>query len=626
MRIGPLKNVACGAHWRLRAGRTCERRCRDERREIRMNILEYCGRLYENTEIFECRHGAQLLLICDAQNRDFHDLKNLLEEQRYRCYVTNQEGDVLFATYTKENEILNLSFTPFERTIRVIRDMDCALPPCAESAAAEPQNGKAAAWDLGTGAQSLLAAPLVTQLHQRYWQYDCGMTYLIRLGDGRFAVIDGGMAEEGEVEHLLELLKEQNVTEGLPQIAVWFFTHAHIDHFNGFVKMMREYREQVQVECLAYSWVRQDLAKGFSPLEGFEAAIDEVLAWENPPKIIRPRSGQRFVYPGVTFDVMYTCEDLYPNLIPNLNDSSLVMRMTACGRRVYWLADMQARAAGYLAKKYPKDSFSCEILQVAHHGYWGASEELYELMDPEVLFWPCPGFRYPELLEWDGNHFLRDSKKIRRIYVSGLEETTLDMTEPLPQAPAYEAKDGLIYEEDFQNCDAFKLYWGCIRGRSQVYYKSYGLSFPEEGGCRLSAGEDWCVCEWANASRMDAHPSYRLTFSGRAEAGCEKMGLFWNDPTPRVWDEEKVLWIPVKEGAFYVELTADAESQTARLCCSEQPMRENGQLMRENGQPAWESEPPVWEGAYMPAERRSICLVMRNGAAVFEKIRIEALK
>lgn len=551
-----------------------------------MDMLEYCSRLYENTEKFECRHGAQLLLIREAQNRDFHDIKDLLEEQGYQCYAANQEGDVLFATYTKADEILNLSFTPFERTIRMIRDTGCSLPPRREDGAAYQ------------------IAPLVTQLHQRYWQYDCGMTYLIRLGDGRFAVIDGGMAEEGEVEHLLALLKEQNVLEGVPRIAVWFFTHAHIDHFNGFVKMMREYKEQVRVECLAYSWVRQDLAKGFSPLEDFEEAVAAVLAEPDPPKIIRPRSGQRFVYPGVTFDVLFSCEDLYPEQIPNLNNSSLVMRMTACGRRIYWLADMQAQTAGYLAKKYPKDSFPCEILQVAHHGYWGASEELYEMMDPEILFWPCPGFRYPELLEWDGNHFLKNSKKIRRIYVSGLEETTLDMTRPAITEMDSQDMDGLIYEESFQSSDVFQVYWGCIRGRSQVYYKSYGMSFPEEGGCRLSAGEDWCVCEWVNASRMDKHPDFRLTFSGRAEAGCEKMGLFFNEPLPRVWEEEKALWIPVKEGEFRAELIADSKAQKAQLYY-------NGTLVKEE--------------KYIPAERRSICLIMRNAAAVFEKVRVEAL-
>ena len=165
-----------------------------------MDILKYCGHLYENTQELECRHDARLLLIHDADNKDFHEIKNLLEDQRYDCYAVRQEGEVLFATYVLDEEILNLSYTPFEKTIRIIQDIGTALPPNGQESAAEERRFPASG-----------IASLVTQVHQRYWEYDCGMTYLIRLGDGRFAVIDGGMAEAEETEHLLALLREQNV-------------------------------------------------------------------------------------------------------------------------------------------------------------------------------------------------------------------------------------------------------------------------------------------------------------------------------------------------------------------------------------------------------------------------------
>ncbi|MBQ7841230.1 MAG: MBL fold metallo-hydrolase [Lachnospiraceae bacterium] len=579
-----------------------------------MDILKYCSDFYEQTEEIECRHGARLLIIRDAVDKDFDNMKNLLEEQGYSCYATRQEGEVPFATYQNSDEILNLSYIPFEKTVRIIQDTGSVLPPgerrCCSGKSApdagervhEPSDGETA-YGSGNGTHCGVA-PLVTQVHQRYWEHDCGMTYLIRLGDGRFAIIDGGMAEAGETEHLLALLKEQNVREGVPQIAVWFFTHAHIDHFNGFVKMMQQYKKEVYVESLVYSWVREDLAKGFSPLTEFEETLSNLLKSENPPKLIRPRTGQQFVYADVVFDVLFTCEDLYPQPIPNLNNSSLVLRMTACGRRVFWAADMQDQTAGYLAKKYPKDSFKSEILQVGHHGYWGTSEELNEMIDPEILFWPCPGFRYPDLLEWEGNQFLANSPNIRRVFVSGLEETTLDMTKPILPSPVYAAKDGVIYETDFEGADAWNVFWGCIRGRSQVHYKSYDISFPKEGGCRLSAGEDYCVCEWANALRMEGHPDFKLTFTGCAEAGCEKAALFWNDPTPRVWEEERALRIPMQEGEFKVELIADSKAKKAQLYY-------NGALAKEM--------------EYVLAKRRSICYIMRKAAVVLKSIRITEL-
>ncbi|MBQ8814057.1 MAG: MBL fold metallo-hydrolase [Lachnospiraceae bacterium] len=559
-----------------------------------MDSLLFCSQLYTDTEELQCRHGARLLLIRDEEASAFYDLGRKFCDLGYQCFAEHREGDVLFATYVMDEETLNISYTPFEQMIRVIRDEGTALPPDRQMDSGNYKTTDA----IDDGVK---VVPLVTQIHQRYWEHDCGMTYLIRLGDGRFAIIDGGMAETGETEHLLSLLREQNVLGGVPRIAVWFFTHAHIDHFNGFVKLMELYRAEVELESICYSWLNPEKSKGFSRMETFEETVSRLMEEENPPKLIRPRSGQRFIYPGVVFDVLFTCEDLYPADVPNLNDSSLVMRMTAGEHRVFWAADMQGQAAAYMAQKYPKEVLQCDILQVPHHGYWGASDELYEMINPEILLWPCPGFRYPEILYWDCNHFFRESPNVCCTYVAGIEETTLDMTRPVPVILHFEQKGDILYEEDFHDTDAYRVFWDCIRGRSQVYYKSYALSFPADGGCRLSAGEDICVCEWAHTLRMENAPDYRLVFSGTAEGTCEKVGLFWNYETPRIWDEEKLLRIPMTEGIFQVELIADSKAGKAWLFY--------------NGEPAAEVE-------YVPERWRSICLVMQNGSIVVDHILI----
>lgn len=552
-----------------------------QREEMRMDSLLSISRMFAEAEELQCHHDARLLLIRDVEGSAFHELGKKLCHLGYTCFAKHREGEVLFATYVLDNEILNISYTPFERILRVIRDEGTALPP----------NG-------GNG-DCVEVASLVTQIHQRYWEHDCGMTYLIRLGDGRFAIIDGGMAEPGETEHLLELLREQNVLGSVPRIAVWFFTHAHIDHFNLFIKLMESYRDEVELESICYSWLAPEKSKGFSRLDEFEQTVSRLMEEENPPKLIRPRTGQRFIYPGVIFDVLFTCEDLYPADVPNLNDSSLVMRMTAGEHRVFWGGDMQGQTAAYMTQKYPGEVFRCDILQVPHHGYWGASDAVYEKIDPEILLWPCPGFRYPEILYWDCNRFFAESPNIRCTYVAGIEETTLDMTKPVPVIPHFEPKGNILYEEDFRGKDACSVFWDCIRGKSQVYYKSYDISFPKDGGCRLSAGEDLCVCEWAHTLRMENAPDYRLTFSGRAEGPCGKVGLFWNYDTPRIWDEEKMLTIPMAEGTFTVELKTDSTAGKAWLFY--------------NGEPAAEVE-------YVPARWRSICLVMRKGSIVVNHI------
>ena len=73
-------------------------------------------------------------------------------------------------------------------------------------------------------------APLITQVRTSYFSVDCGMAYIIRLGDGSFVIIDGNIGEYDEPERIMELLDGQNLTDGKPRIAAWFITHFHGDH------------------------------------------------------------------------------------------------------------------------------------------------------------------------------------------------------------------------------------------------------------------------------------------------------------------------------------------------------------------------------------------------------------
>ncbi len=56
-------------------------------------------------------------------------------------------------------------------------------------------------------------SPLITQVKLPYFTVDCGMSYVIRLSDGRFVIIDGGYGEYDETEHLYGVLKKQNLLD-----------------------------------------------------------------------------------------------------------------------------------------------------------------------------------------------------------------------------------------------------------------------------------------------------------------------------------------------------------------------------------------------------------------------------
>ncbi|MBO7177290.1 MAG: MBL fold metallo-hydrolase, partial [Clostridia bacterium] len=95
--------------------------------------------------------------------------------------------------------------------------------------------------------------PLLTQSRTSYFSVDCGMSYIMRTADGKFVLIDSNWGEYDEPEHLLELLNAQNVNGGKPVIAAWFITHAHPDHYLGFVRLCERHAAEFIVEKIIYN-------------------------------------------------------------------------------------------------------------------------------------------------------------------------------------------------------------------------------------------------------------------------------------------------------------------------------------------------------------------------------------
>lgn len=523
-----------------------------------------------------CWQESEMLCLRECGVDIFAKYDKVFADAGYRCIGRSGIEENQAVVYTGEGGVYTLSYTAFEKTCRLIRDDTTAVlgKPCA----GEP-----------------ICPVLVTQMRLLYCCADCGMVYLIRLGDGRFAVIDAGMGEHEEPEHLLELLTEQNVLPGKPDIAIWFFTHPHIDHYNTFVNLMERHGDKVVLENVAYNWPITDMAKGFSDLTGFNT----VLAKHPETNRVTPRDGWTFTFSGVTFQVLYTCEDLYPTPFANINDTSMVMRMDVGDRRVLWLGDASGVASDYITKKYSRDTLTCEILQVGHHGYWGGSDRLYRTADPEVLLWPCPDFWYHVATGWACNQYLVTSEKIRTTYLSGRQEVTLDMSAettavvsaPIPEAEPYPTvKDDILYSEDFTDTNVYHKAWSSVTGGS-TGYRGMGVSI-EPGVCHLAAGEAWSLLEW----RQPGHMPDSYTFTAKMQL-CDKtddtkVALFWNHPTPTVWDDNALLHLPLPtDKACTVTLTADAEKGVATLTIDDEI---------------------IWQDSYTPAEKHGLYMVMQN--------------
>ena len=498
-------------------------------------------------EPIPCEHGGTLYIAEHIGKETFSGLCTLLEIYGFSRTEERNFDRVCFVTEQSDTDTVWLSYDKPDGTLRAVAE------PFAHSLPEESFSPLDA-----------VVHPTVTQIRNLYFSADCGMSYLIRLSDGRFVLIDGGIGEYEEPAHLWELLCRQRADqERPPVIAAWFITHPHEDHFGCFVRFYRDYGKFVNLEHLIYNWATPDKSRGMSDT----AEFDRIAASLPDGTVITPHTGQQLRFADAVFDVLFVCEDLYPAFINNLNDTSTVLRMTLGGHRVMWLGDAMKKTADLLCRRYSPQELACDVMQVAHHGYYGASPELYRCIRPQILLWPCPDFWFHVVREWQGNELLKDSPDIRATYVAGQEEVVLDFTKQELSCFHEQTPHGspTIYSTDFSDGSVLELHWSCITG-GKTGCAPLQISFPEPGEACLTAQDTDSVCEILRPGLLDGIGQYTLCFSGRADAPTETVGLLWNEPNPTAYSGESVLPLefPVGEEVCY-SLWVDSGSGRAVL-------------------------------------------------------------
>mgnify|MGYP003294945779 CR=1 FL=1 len=124
------------------------------------------------------------------------------------------------------------------------------------------------------------------------------------------------------------------------------------------------------------------------------------------------------------------------------------------------------------------EQLKADIMQVAHHGYTGGSDALYRAIAAEIILWPVPEFRYDEMLTLPVNSYCKETDKVRAIFISGIDDDTLDMTAPIEARQYFH--HGVI-RTDLTTGKMLPLNWCCLTGGSTGYTPAK-LVYPEEGG------------------------------------------------------------------------------------------------------------------------------------------------
>lgn len=530
---------------------------------------------FNNAQEFECSNNSTLYF---SVGRLFEDYTNILADiisMGYELYAQKSESGNYFSTYIKQSKIVNIYYTPCDETIRLIVEEGENLPPREQDNVYDKK-----------------VAPLVTQLKTACLMVDCGMSYVVRLCDGRFILIDTAFDEYEEAERLLEVLEEQNTVYEKPVLAACFFTHAHGDHLGVFTKLMKDYVDRVVFGDIIFNWPADGVTTNINHTE-----FDEYLAKTEGIRVITARSGQRYCYADAVIDMLFVCDDLYPENIKNSNDTSLAFRMEINGRRIMWLGDIQEQASECICKRYDSSTLACEFAQVAHHGYWGGSNELYRRIDPEVLLWPIPDFWYHEAVKWNTNEFFLESKKLKKVFISGRYQTVLDMTGPVPEVPSvvpHKVGD-VVYEENFKDKKrVIDLNWTCLTGGYTECDKSF-LELKDSDCVWSIDSERHSILEVLRPEILDDVPSYRLEIKGRVINKPDEFGLIFNNEKPTYWSAEHFVPLSAEE-EFSIVFTADATKKVASAGNVDLP--------------------------YIPESKRGLYFVLKKGQIKFESIKL----
>ena len=225
---------------------------------------------------------------------------------------------------------------------------------------------------------------------------DFGLSFVIRLSDGRFIVIDGGVNFKPHSERLLACLKKGSPDQK-PVIAAWIMSHPHSDHFHCFIGFMDLYADEVVIEKFLFYFPEADDLAHYPKLEKSDPRFDYPTAGTyNIPRMLErmkatgapiytAHTGQTYRIGDAVCEIL-ACMDDTIHLSQNINATSLVIRMELGGQVILWATDASFEYAR-VPDRYGS-YLKSDILQIPHHGFQSGSPEDeirgYDLIQPRV--------------------------------------------------------------------------------------------------------------------------------------------------------------------------------------------------------------------------------------------------
>ena len=367
--------------------------------------------------IYRSSGSTEILRYESTSADDFQEYCRKLCGSGFTVYDEHGIENNRFATLVSDTLTVNLSWFSETRTMRIVAEKRGTLCPLADDC-------------------ERLCDPLLTGMKGETTVASEGMGYILRLADGSFCILDGGMGDPGHVDadKLMGILNAQKPESAeKPVIAAWIFTHLHGDHIGVFNCFSLDHHADVVIEKLVFNFPNEtEIAASNSPY----MLDDTIYRWPQFQKnladfyadvpVIKVHTGNRFQVRNAGFEVLFTLDDLYPSSILNgngMNESSLLLKMTLEGQTFLWTGDLGHIAADLVYMEYG-ETLACDFLQMAHHGINGTIK-LYSRIHPTYALLPVWSGGLSEMLCRKQNLWLVCSSKLRQMIVTGCGTWTI---------------------------------------------------------------------------------------------------------------------------------------------------------------------------------------------------------
>ena len=204
------------------------------------------------------------------------------------------------------------------------------------------------------------------------------MGYAIKTINGKIIIIDGGTTDD--VEQL-----EKYIVDNGSKVDAWFITHPHSDHAGAFEIISQD--ENIDIEKIYMSvndkeWYLENEPSRQDDIDMFFSIIEQERIKE---KITESQVNDTIKIDNVTAKILGIKN---PEITTNaINNSSMVIKFKVNQKDILFLGDTGAESSEKLIKNQG-ENLKADIVQVAHHGQAGATEELYKIVKPEICLWP----------------------------------------------------------------------------------------------------------------------------------------------------------------------------------------------------------------------------------------------